>query len=112
VSREIEGLAAITRRAVAILGAFALSVLPAAASPHIGEVIAVGFDFCPAGWARMNGQLLPISENEFLFQLIGTSYGGDGTTTFALPLTEPLYTIDRKPLIQCISLFGIFPSRP
>src|SRR5215208_5563408 len=42
-------------------------------------------NFAPAGWMFCNGQLLPISENETLFQLIGTTYGGDGQSTFALP---------------------------
>jgi microcystin-dependent protein len=44
-----------------------------------------GGNFAPAGWAFCNGQLLPISENEVLFQLIGTTYGGDGESTFAVP---------------------------
>ena len=45
----------------------------------------VGFTFCPQGWAEANGQLLPISQNTALFSLFGTTYGGDGMTTFALP---------------------------
>ena len=53
--------------------------------PYVGEVILVAFNYAPAGWAFCNGQLLPISENETLFQLIGTTYGGDGQSTFALP---------------------------
>jgi microcystin-dependent protein len=53
--------------------------------PYVGEIILVGFNFAPVGWALCDGQLLPISENETLFQLIGTTYGGDGQTTFALP---------------------------
>ena len=53
--------------------------------PHVGEIRLVGFNFAPAGWARCDGSLLPISENEVLFQLIGTTYGGDGQETFALP---------------------------
>ena len=52
---------------------------------YVGEIILVGFNFEPAGWAFCDGRLLPISENETLFQLIGTTYGGDGQTTFALP---------------------------
>jgi microcystin-dependent protein len=54
-------------------------------NPYVGEIILVGFNFAPVGWAICNGQLLPISENETLFQLIGTTYGGDGETNFALP---------------------------
>jgi len=54
-------------------------------SPFVGEIRLVGFNFAPAGWAFCDGTLLPISENETLFNLIGTTYGGDGQTTFALP---------------------------
>ena len=54
-------------------------------TPYVGEIRMFGGNFAPAGWAFCNGQLLPISENETLFQLIGTTYGGDGQTTFALP---------------------------
>jgi len=53
--------------------------------PYIGQILMVGFNFPPAGWALCNGQLMPISENEALFQLLGTTYGGDGEETFALP---------------------------
>lgn len=55
------------------------------AQPYIGEIRMFGGNFAPVGWALCNGQLLPISENEALFQLIGTTYGGDGESTFALP---------------------------
>jgi microcystin-dependent protein len=53
--------------------------------PFVGQVIAVGFNFAPVGWALCDGSLLPIAENAALFQLIGTTFGGNGTTTFALP---------------------------
>jgi microcystin-dependent protein len=53
--------------------------------PYVGQVIAVGFNFAPVNWLLCNGQLLPISEYEVLFTLIGTTYGGNGTTTFGLP---------------------------
>jgi microcystin-dependent protein len=53
--------------------------------PYIGEIRMFGGNFAPAGWMFCEGQLLPISENEVLFQLIGTTYGGDGQSTFALP---------------------------
>ena len=55
------------------------------ASPYIGEIRMVGFNFAPAGWAFCDGQLLPISENTALFNLIGTTYSGDGQSTFGLP---------------------------
>lgn len=55
------------------------------AQPYVGEIRMFAGNFAPAGWAHCDGQLLPISENETLFQLIGTTYGGDGQSTFALP---------------------------
>lgn len=51
----------------------------------VGQVIAVGFNFAPAGWVLCNGQLLAISEYSTLFTLIGTTFGGNGQTTFAVP---------------------------
>ncbi len=51
----------------------------------LAEVRIVGFNFAPTGWAQCNGQLLPISQNTALFALLGTFYGGDGKSTFALP---------------------------
>ncbi|HTZ06811.1 MAG TPA: tail fiber protein [Gaiellaceae bacterium] len=53
--------------------------------PYIGDIALVGFNFAPVGWAFCNGALMPISENEALFNLIGTTFGGDGQSTFALP---------------------------
>jgi microcystin-dependent protein len=53
--------------------------------PFVGEIRMFGGNFAPAGWATCDGQLLPISENDVLFNLIGTTYGGDGQQTFALP---------------------------
>ena len=53
--------------------------------PYIGEIRMFGGSFAPAGWAFCNGALMPISENDALFTLIGTTYGGDGQETFALP---------------------------
>lgn len=53
--------------------------------PFIGEIRMFGFNFAPVGWAFCQGQLLPISQNVALFSLLGTFYGGDGRTTFALP---------------------------
>jgi len=55
------------------------------AQPYIGEIRMFAGNFAPAGWMFCEGQLLPISENETLFQLIGTTYGGDGQSTFGLP---------------------------
>lgn len=55
------------------------------AQPYIGEIRMFAGNFAPVGWMFCEGQLLPISENETLFQLIGTTYGGDGESTFGLP---------------------------
>lgn len=55
------------------------------AQPYVGELRMFAGNFAPAGWMFCDGQLLPISENETLFNLIGTTYGGDGQETFALP---------------------------
>jgi microcystin-dependent protein len=53
--------------------------------PYVGEVRMVGFNFAPVGWALCNGQTVAISQNEVLFALIGTTYGGNGQTTYNLP---------------------------
>jgi microcystin-dependent protein len=55
------------------------------ANPFVAEIRIFGFNFAPTGWALCDGQLLPISQNTALFSLIGTFYGGDGKSTFALP---------------------------
>jgi microcystin-dependent protein len=55
------------------------------ASPFVAEIRIFGCNFAPTGWAQCNGQLLPISQNTALFSLLGTFYGGDGKSTFALP---------------------------
>lgn len=53
--------------------------------PYIGEIRMVGFNFAPRGWALCDGQLVSISQNDALFSVLGTSYGGNGSTTFSLP---------------------------
>src|SRR5271170_2324746 len=55
------------------------------ADQFLGEIRVVGFNFAPVGWALCNGQILPISQNTALFSLLGTSFGGNGTSNFALP---------------------------
>lgn len=70
----------------AMLTAATLTSLPVMASePFIGTIKYFGFNFAPRGWAQCDGQLLAISSNNALFALLGTTYGGDGRTTFALP---------------------------
>lgn len=53
--------------------------------PFLGQLMIVGFNFPPRGWAMCDGQILPISQNQALYSLLGTMYGGDGRTSFALP---------------------------
>jgi microcystin-dependent protein len=55
------------------------------ADSYVGEIRLVGFNYAPVGWALCQGQLLAISQNDVLYNLIGTTYGGDGVNTFALP---------------------------
>lgn len=55
------------------------------ATPYLSQISLLAFGFPPKGWALCNGQLLPISQNQALFSLLGTQYGGNGQTTFALP---------------------------
>jgi microcystin-dependent protein len=54
-------------------------------TPFMGEIKVISFGFAPSGWAFCNGQLLPINQNQALFSLLGTTYGGNGQTNFALP---------------------------
>ena len=54
-------------------------------TPFMGEIRIMGFNFAPQGWAQCNGQLLPINQNQALFSLLGTAFGGNGQTNFALP---------------------------
>jgi microcystin-dependent protein len=54
-------------------------------TPFIGQIQMMSFGFAPKGWAQCNGQFLPINQNQALFSLLGTTYGGNGQTTFALP---------------------------
>jgi microcystin-dependent protein len=82
-----------------------------ATNPYLGEIQTFAFNFCPTGWAPMNGALLQINQNTALFQLLGFTYGGDGKTTFALPTAKPVFTATEAPFTQCISLFGVFPAR-
>ncbi len=75
---------------ITLASILALSLIPlkpafAAPNPYLGELMLVGFNFCPVGWAPAEGQLLAISSNTALFSLFGTTYGGDGRSTFALP---------------------------
>ena len=101
---------------------------------YLGTILMVGFNFAPTGWAMCEGQLLPIAQYTALFSLLGTTYGGDGVKTFALPNLQgclPMCMSPAHPLGQTgnvsgtastppqhtlalnfiIALTGIYPSR-
>jgi microcystin-dependent protein len=78
-------IAAAFSAALCLAGPLTPGAAQAGAEPFIGEIMMVGYTFCPRGWAEADGQLLPIAQNTALFSLYGTTYGGDGRTTFALP---------------------------
>lgn len=63
--------------------------------PFLGQIQAFGFNFAPRGWAGCNGQLLSIAQNTALFSLLGTTYGGNGQTTFALPDLRGRYMVNQ-----------------
>ena len=77
------------RQSLIVIALLFLGVLAAPAQaqndPFVGQVEIVAFNFAPKGWATCDGQLLSIAQNTALFSLLGTQYGGDGRTTFALP---------------------------
>jgi microcystin-dependent protein len=77
--------------------------------PFIGQITLFPFNFAPRGWTPCEGQVLPINQNQALFSLLGTNFGGDGRTTFSLPDLrgkEPVASTQ-----YCIALQGIYPSR-
>lgn len=104
--------------------------------PFVGAIALVAFNFAPEGWAFCNGQTLNISSNPALYSLLGTTYGGNGTTTFCLPdlrgraaihgVSDYIHLGERKDaaapatgtspstltLNYIIALQGVFPARP
>ena len=68
--------------------------------PFIGEIRNFAFSFTPHGWAKCEGQVLPISGNETLYSLIGTTYGGDGVKTLALPDYRQRHPVHHSPKLQ------------
>ena len=77
--------------------------------PFIGQIELFPYTFAPRGWSTCEGQQLPIDQNQALFALLGTNFGGDGRTTFALPDLRGKAPADG--LAYYIALQGIFPSR-
>jgi microcystin-dependent protein len=79
--------------------------------PFLGEIQTFAFNFCPTGWVKLDGALYSISQYETIFNLIGTTYGGDGISTFAVPTWGPIYTANGATLLPCILMQGgVFPS--
>ncbi len=77
---------------------------------YLSQVVLFACTFVPRGWMACNGQLLPISANEALFTLLGTQYGGDGTTTFGLPkLSSPAGDGKNPAYLICVD--GIYPRQ-
>jgi microcystin-dependent protein len=77
---------------------------------YLGQIQLLSFSWAPVGWALCDGTLLQISSNTALFSLVGTSYGGDGTSTFGLPNLQ-----GKEPgpnMRYCIAVQGVYPSRP
>jgi microcystin-dependent protein len=81
------------------------------AGSYLGDVRAMSFNFAPRGWAPCKGQLLPIAQNQALFALLGTAYGGDGTTNFALPSLHGVPAQDGAFLNYCICIQAQPPAR-
>lgn len=88
---------------------------PARNMPYIGEVETFPYTFCPVGWLRADGSLLAISLYDTLFSLIGTTYGGDGLNTFALPKiassSGPSSQAGATGYAVCIAVEGLYPSQ-
>jgi microcystin-dependent protein len=99
--------------------ALSLTAVPAmAATPpaYVGQIMIFAGNFCPSGWLATNGAVVPISSYQTLYELIGTTYGGDGASTFGLPkITVPKTarngTLAPVKLSECIAYLGIFPSQ-
>ncbi|HEV2747535.1 MAG TPA: tail fiber protein [Allosphingosinicella sp.] len=83
----------------------------------MGTVKLFAFHFVPDRWLPCDGRLLPIDTsqqdlNTIMFGLLGSAYGGDGRTNFALPNLAPVQTVDGVPMQYCICMEGLFPQQP
>jgi microcystin-dependent protein len=77
--------------------------------PFLGQIELFPYNFAPKGWMTCTGQLMPINQNQALFSLLGTNFGGDGRTNFALP---SLHGKEPAPHLQyCIATVGEYPQR-
>lgn len=75
-------------------------------TPFLAEMRLISFNFAPKGWALCNGQLMPINQNQALFSLLGTTYGGNGQTTFALPDVRSRVPIGQGPQFSTLGQLG------
>ena len=100
--------------AVAMLGTLAAgpAFAQAQGAAFPGQLMLVAFNYCPQGWHAADGSLLPIQQYTQLFSLIGTTYGGNGTTTFALPrVMGPSPRPGTMGMLYCIALTGPYPLK-
>lgn len=115
VGRHSSGL---RRGLLATLTMTLLAAMPgnAHADAFVGDFGVFAFDYCPYGWTPANGAVLSIQQNQALYSLLGTRYGGNGTTIFALPkmsaVTAAHGSVPARQLTVCIALSGVFPPRP
>lgn len=106
-------------RRLLLIAATAMIVSTVGASarldPFVGEIEIFPYTFCPMGYLRADGSMLAIADYETLFALIGTAYGGDGQSTFALPKvassSAPSSQASATAYAVCIAVEGIFPSQ-
>jgi microcystin-dependent protein len=96
--------------AMIVFGASVVATPANAQTPLLGEVDLIASNFCPRGWLPADGRLLRISEYTALFAVMGTTYGGNGTTDFALPKVS-FPTQSGGPLMACVATQGAMPRR-
>jgi microcystin-dependent protein len=77
--------------------------------PFLGQIELFPYNFAPKGWLACTGQVVPISQNQALFSLLGTQFGGDGRVTFGLPNLQG--KAPAANLQYCIAIMGVYPSR-
>ncbi|SMP26510.1 phage tail protein [Shimia sagamensis] len=98
----------LTLAATAAAALFTTAPAQAGDGDFIGEILMFGGTFCPRGYIKADGQILPIATNQALFSLYGTNYGGDGRTTFGVP---DLTRFAPDGILYCVADQGIYPSR-
>jgi microcystin-dependent protein len=79
--------------------------------PYLASICITAASFCPKGYLDASGQMLPIAQNTALFSLIGTTYGGDGKVTFALPKLNGVVRPPMRALRHCIAVYGAWPPQ-